>query len=476
MKFGNREEDHKDLGQGKEQKSTFLENMSIRSKIWTLYLLSGLIPNIGAIYLSYAHFSMTIEVCVAGAASILGTLFCWHYARAMSNPVRELLDSVRKVGQGDLTVKSRLVNRDEIGRLASGFNEMVASNAQLLGAVKSSMAILGNMSQQYAETSRQIAATAQQLASGAEQIAQGSSDQANAAQNTSNLMGQKNQKIKEVAEAADQASVWVMQETKMVGNGLEAAREAQNKMNEISRSSKRSADVVRGLVTRSRGIGQTANVITGIADQTNLLALNAAIEAARAGEHGRGFAVVAEEVRKLAEESKKAADQIANLNDEIKTDTENAVRAIEENAAQSAAGVEVIYTKVLTTLQKIDQTVQEASKMAVNIHDSTKRQLEMANQVSGALSSVASASEEASATTEEFSASIEEINASVEENRAGSQKLAGIVKKISDLIAKYKVEPDKEIVVAPDVTPYLLRNETEEDIQKLVAKQVASYG
>ena len=453
-----------------------LRNMKIRNKTLLLFVIAGLIPLVlitifafiqsrqailevvsGNLEANQAFVAITtLEstlLIAAGAAIVVGAIASLYIARLLSNPIVKLLSIVKEVGKGNLTVIPEVSSRDEIGHLSAVIDDMITSNARLIGTIKNAAAQISTMAQQYADNSRQVAITAQQLATGASQIAKGANDQATAAQNTTSLMEQMTVKSKEIVEAADFATAGAREDTRNTVDGLNAAKDAQLKMNEINASSIRAAEVVKGLVARSREIGQTATVITGIADQTNLLALNAAIEAARAGEHGRGFAVVAEEVRKLAEESKKAADQIAKLNDEIEGDTGAAVKAIEDNAVQSNAGVQVINDRVLVTLDKVKRTAEQAEAYITAINDASKKQMEFSGQVATAMGSVAAASEQASATTEEFSASIEEINASVEESTAGAQELSGVVKRLTDLINQYRVERDAETNVAPDTSP-----------------------
>ena len=400
--------------------------------------------------------SFMILAAAVVAIAVVATVF----SRSLVRPMTKLLDVVNAVAKGDLTVRPDIKSRDEVGMLAAGLGDMISQNSRMIGTIKNVAGQIDSMAAQYAETSRQISATSQQLASGAQQIAKGATDQASAAQSTTNLMDQMGTKIKDVAHAAEQAAVGAQEDSKSADEGLGAAKEAQTRMNEINSSSNRSAEVVQGLVARSKEIGQTAAVITGIADQTNLLALNAAIEAARAGEHGRGFAVVAEEVRKLAEESKKAADQIAKLNDEIQAETGEAVKAIEENASKSQAGVEVINQRVMTTLEKVQQTAKQAEIGVRGISETAKKQLEFAGQVASAMSSIASASEEASATAEEFSASIEEINASVEESATGAQEFTQVVRRLNELIKQYKIELQDDTTVAADVIPAKPERET----------------
>jgi methyl-accepting chemotaxis protein len=431
---------------------------SLRTKLLAFCLTVALAPLVVlTVYFTSVTGQMGEQTSTAFAilavATIAVGLATMMFSRSITRPARELLDVVGAVAKGDYTRKADIKSRDEFGMLAAGLGEIMSQNSRLIGAIQKAVREIDNMAAQYVEGSRQVAVTAQQLTTGAEQIAKGATDQANAAQNTTNLMDQMATRVKTAAQAAEQAAIRAQEDSKSADEGLGATKEAQARMNEINASSARSAQVVQGLADRSREIGHTTIVIAGIADQTNLLALNAAIEAARAGEHGRGFAVVAEEVRKLAEESKKAADQIAKLNEEIQNESSAAVGAIDENAAKSQAGVDVMNTKVLTTLERVYQTAKQAETAAEQTTLRTKEQLELANQVSNAMSSIAAASEEASATTEEFSSSIEEINATVQGSTARAQELTRVVHRLSELIGQCRVEVQEGASVAADVTP-----------------------
>jgi len=426
-----------------------LKNMKIVNKALLLYLATGLIPLLVTAALVYLQADRFTLLLALAALTCVGAFVFVLMARVLSKPLNRLLDVVRQLAKGDLALRPEVESSDEIGLIAAGIGETTTRSAERVEACKVLANELGTMAKQYLDSSRQVADTAQQLTTGAEQIAKGATDQATAAQNTTSLMEQMNTKAKEISEAAELATAGAREDTRNTLEGLQAAKEAQQKMNEINASSNKSADVVKGLVARSKEIGQTASVITGIADQTNLLALNAAIEAARAGEHGRGFAVVAEEVRKLAEESKKAADQIAKLNDGIQAETAAAVKAIEDNAAQSSTGVQVINDRVLVTLDRVKRTAEQAEVTIAAIGDASKKQLDFTSQVTSAMGSVAAASEEASATTEEFSASIQEINASVQEMLSGAQELD----KVSDRLLAIVGASRETTTVAPDITP-----------------------
>lgn len=174
---------------------------------------------------------------------------------------------------------------------------------------------------------------------------------------------------------------------------------------------------IDGLSEKSKEINQIVELITGVAEQTNLLALNAAIEAARAGEQGRGFAVVAEEVRKLAEQSAGASNQIKNLITAIQAESQRAVESMAEGG----------------------KDVEEGSRVVQEVGDLLNRIIASVQGLSSQIQAVASATEQMSSGVQSVAASTEEQTATIEEVSASADSLAQLAEDLSRLIGKFKV-------------------------------------
>jgi methyl-accepting chemotaxis protein len=219
---------------------------------------------------------------------------------------------------------------------------------------------------------------------------------------------------------------------------VSSAEQADVAMRSVRDSSAAVSGAITELASKSEQIGAIVQTITGIAEQTNLLALNAAIEAARADEQGRGFAVVAEEVRKLAEESQQAAQEISGLIAAIQQETGNAVEVVEDGARRTEEGVEVVertrdsFARIDTAVDDTSSRIEQIAAVAQQISAST----EMMQQ---GIDEVAAVTEESSASSEQVSASSEQTSASAQEIAASAQEHSGNAEALNRLVAQFKL-------------------------------------
>ncbi|MBS1191216.1 MAG: hypothetical protein H6R10_3008 [Rhodocyclaceae bacterium] len=279
--------------------------------------------------------------------------------RAITRPIAQAVTLANRLAEGDLSATVQSSSRDEVGQLMAALGHMAEKLSQVIGAVRSTAATLAN-------ASAQVSATAQSLAQSATEQATGV-DQASAS-------------VKDIT-----ASIHRNSDNAGVTDGMatQAAREAQD-----------GGEAVRETVSAMKAIAGKIGVVDEIAYQTNLLALNAAIEAARAGEHGKGFAVVAAEVRKLAQRSQSAAQEIG--------DVAGRSVALAEKAGELLVSMVPAIAKTSGLVQEIAALSREQASGVAQI-DGAMGQLNQTTQQN------ASASEELAATAEEMSGQAEQL-------------------------------------------------------------------
>jgi methyl-accepting chemotaxis protein len=303
------------------------------------------------------------------------------------NTVIELMKDVA-TGDGDLTKRMDLNRGDEIGQLGSWFDTFLEKMHGIITDISG--------------VTRQVAAASTEIAASSEEMAAGLGEQQNQTQQASAAVQQLTQSVAEVARQSTDASKAAADSRERATEGGSVVQETVLEISAIASQVDESAQAVTELGRRSEEIGGIIAVINDIADQTNLLALNAAIEAARAGEHGRGFAVVADEVRKLAERTTQATEEVGNSIREIQNETAIAVERIESGSKRMNAGVEL---------------AQSAGSALEEIVNSSGQLL---SQVQG----IAAASEEQAQAAEEIARSIDQVNAVAMESSEGASQAA----------------------------------------------------
>lgn len=325
---------------------------------------------------------ISLIIIIAIISIILLSVIIWYVAQTLTVPIIRGVHFAQELAKGNLEATIESNNKDEVGMLINALSDMSQRLKEIINNIKSGATAIASASMELNNTSQQMS--------------QGASEQASS--------------VEEISSTMEEITANIQQNTENSQQTEQISAEASSGIKKVSEQSQKT-------VSANREIADKITVINDIAFQTNILALNAAVEAARAGEHGKGFAVVAAEVRKLAENSKKAAEEIV---------------ALAQQSHELAKGAGDVMEQTMPQIDKTTSLVAEISAAGIEQNNG-------ANQVNVAIMQLNEITQQNAASSEELAASAEELSAQASN--------------LTDLITFFKFTSEKSTFNAPIQTP-----------------------
>ena len=296
--------------------------------------------------------NMTIGLVIL--ACVIVVIVGIFITAGIENNMRRISRKFGDVAKGDLTVTVSAKGHDEFQDLAGSATNMITNTKKLVNQVSNATGELEVSAQNVGQASELIHEYSQDITRAIGEINEGMEEQSRHAQECVEKTDILSNEIQEVSHVVERVEKLVDETEGMINKGMEIVQVLGDRAGETTQMTVKVSESIESLRKESEIINSFVATITEITEQTNLLSLNASIEAARAGEAGRGFAVVAEEIRKLADDSAKAAGEIRNNVANITAQTQNSV----ESASQAKAMVE-LQTKAVEEVIAVFRKMQE---------------------------------------------------------------------------------------------------------------------
>lgn len=374
---------------------------------WNWVIGTGVyVDDVDQAYWSSIGTRLSINVAIMLVIVALGVLIARSVLRQLGGEPADAVQVMKRAAAGDLTVD---IPQSSAGSLLGELSRMLCAIRQMVGDISSKSDI--------------VRRTAEGISVASGQVAVASHRQADSASAMAAAVEQLTVSINQISESAHDTERYSSAAATLAASGETRVAEAANEMALIAQQTSSAAGAIRSLESRAAEISTIANVIKEIAAQTNLLALNAAIEAARAGEQGRGFAVVADEVRKLAERTSSATEEITSMIGAIQADTATAVDTMDKALPQVERGLDL---------------ARQAEHSLREIRDGAGTTLERIRDVALVTQEQSAASTSIAQQVESIAQMVEETSASTQHTADSARDLDAIARELGELVARFR--------------------------------------
>lgn len=371
-------------------------------------------------------------------AMLVLVLVCYITLRYMLKSIPKLLAKIKLIEDGDLTVQFDVDSNNEIGQISQGIRSMVQKIYSMIQMIGGTAQVLNQSSNDLQAISAKTAMAMNDTAMAINEIAMATNYQSNESENILGKTEQLSVQIDGIATDAGAIEEMAQQSVEQSGRGLAVVELLSKWAEENNSSSQAISEIIYEIDASRNEISSFVETVNQIANQTNLLALNASIEAARAGEHGKGFAVVAGEVRKLAEQTALATQEINKKVGLIEEKTKISVQHTQQGqkiAEQNMISVEDTKQAFFSINHDLEQLKSRIAQISGNTSHINRHK----DEILQALEIISSGTEENSASTEEVSASTQEQLESIKKVAELSSQLNHISQQLQQELSQFKV-------------------------------------
>ncbi|HEY8542359.1 MAG TPA: methyl-accepting chemotaxis protein, partial [Pseudothermotoga sp.] len=391
----------------------------IPSANWMLVLTMPY-KELNEVFLQTLWTSLTASAIVIFISIVVGMIF----TRRITKPLQTLTSTAQRIAQGDLTTHEKIESKDEIGKLSGAFS-LVSEN------LRNSVTKIKKLSEQIEIFSAEMNESLKEATLVSDRTQKSAEKVSKSIEEVVSSVTEVNSGMEEIASGAQNTAKHASKLAEGSEKLKSKAFSTKNSVKELTESMKQTAErgqmsmqVVQKLVDLSNRIGEITDAIYSIAEQTNLLALNAAIEAARAGEAGRGFAVVADEIRKLAEQSRGATQEVADI-----------LKQIKSQSLLVAQGGQAVVNQIQDSLNILNENAQQIESMVKDIEEFTLAANDLAatsQEQSGAVEEISTAVDKIAKNIEIVSKTTDEVVQAVIEQTNNTQNLSGKVDELTN--------------------------------------------
>lgn len=412
---------------------------ALRDKDGKLVAFAGLDFNYAVIQAQMSKY--TIQSLWTGLiAIVVGMIFIAAIVRLYLRRIDPLVKLAQAAAAGDLSdstlIKSK--SRDELGVLGNHLKDMVGNLHGLIVQIKQASQQVSAASESLLEGAQQTSESTASVSGMMGQLASHSNQQRQGTEESSHAMNEMAVGIQRVAESAGHATDISGHAHAHTDEGNARMGQSMKQIAEALRSVQQAVAAIQSLKAMSEEIGEITVLITSVTKQTNLLALNASIEAVRAGEHGKGFVVVSSEIRKLADQSRLATEQIADLVERVQQETGSAVIAMDRGLREVEA-MKAVVEQTDGTFKQLSATVQEVVDQMTDVSAVSEQMSASSEQVLAGIVEMAELTRMTTELTQAVAAASERQLATISEVSRTANELSGMSSDLGLAVSKFKV-------------------------------------